>query len=49
MNTPRIPRIKKALSRAIEHELARPGELAKFLEYLHMQKAFEAVGWGRSQ
>jgi hypothetical protein len=30
------PRIKTALCRAIEHELRQPGELASFLEYMHL-------------
>jgi hypothetical protein len=30
------PRIKKALCRAIEHDLRYPGELSSFLEYMHL-------------
>lgn len=40
-----VPKIKAALPRAIEHELRDPGELSRWLEYLHLQAAFKSVGW----
>jgi hypothetical protein len=39
------PRIKKALCRAIEHDLRNPEELASFLEYMHLMainRSYEA-------
>lgn len=35
----RLTTIKSSLSRAIEHELRMPGELASFLEYTHLMAA----------
>lgn len=49
MQLHRTPKIKKALSRAIEHEIKSPGELASYMEYLHLQKAFRAAKWVRDK
>jgi hypothetical protein len=39
----RTPKIKKALSRAIGHELNRPGELTDFLTYSAIMGAWGSV------